>query len=141
MGLLSWPSWEGDKMITVKDGQVYQTADVTKALDSIKGKMTYIDQLEKEAKENYQQPIEIIGDLPEYGSIATDTKAKMSQMLEGVNAKSIAADFGAAAAGVGNDIKDAAAGAVDKISGSFEAKKEALIIGAVGLAVLLIITR
>lgn len=127
-------------MIVVKDGQVYQTAEVSKALDSIKGKMTYIDQLEKEAAGKYQQPI-IIGDLPEAGAISTDVKAKMAQMLEGVNAKSVLSDFGAAATGVENDIKNAAAGAVDKISGGIENKKNALILGALGLAVLLIVTR
>ena len=128
-------------MIVVKDGQVYQTPDVTETLNALKSKMTYADKLDQEAAEKYQKPIEIVGDLPEYGSISADAKVKMQSMLEDVNAKTVAAQFGSAAAGVATDIKDAAAGAVDKITGGLENTKDMLILGALGLAVLLIITR
>lgn len=97
-------------MIVVKDGQVYQTPDVTEALNALKSKMTYADKLDQEAAEKYQKPIEIVGDLPEYGSISADAKVKMQSMLEDVNAKTVAAQFGSAAAGVASD---AAAGVVN----------------------------
>lgn len=127
-------------MIVVKDGQVYETSDVAASLDKLGVKMKYAEQLKKEAAEKYQQPI-IIGDIPEAGAISTDAKAKMAQMLEGVNAKTVISDFGSAAAGVATDIKDAATGAVDKITGGLENTKDMLILGALGLAVLLIVTR
>ena len=127
-------------MIVVKDGQVYETPDVAASLDKLGVKMKYAEQLKKEAAEKYQQPI-IIGDIPEAGAISTDAKAKMAQMLEGVNAKKVISDFGSAAAGVATDIKDAATGAVDKITGGLENTKDMLILGALGLAVLLIVTR
>lgn len=127
-------------MIVVKDGQVYETSDVAASLDKLGVKMKYAEQLKKEAAEKYQQPI-IIGDLPEAGAISTDAKAKMAQMLEDVNAKTVISDFGSAAAGVATDIKDAATGAVDKITGGLENTKDMLILGALGLAVLLIVTR
>lgn len=130
-------------MIVVKDGQVYQTPDVTETLNALKSKMTYAEKLDQEAAEKYQKPIEIeiVGDLPEFGSISADAKVRMQSMLEGVNAKTVISDFGSAAAGVATDIKDAATGAVDKITGGLEDTKDILILGALGLAVLLIVTR
>ena len=90
-----------------------------------------------EEKAKYNNVI-VVGSVSPGPHVVQSVTDKMKDMTADLSAGSVIKDVGAAASGIASDVGAAAAGAV---SGAADGMKKALILGGLGLAVLLIITR
>ena len=90
-----------------------------------------------EEKAKYNNVI-VVGEVAPGPYVVKSVTDKMNEMTADLSAASVVKDVGAAAAGIASDVGAAAAGAV---SGAADGVKKALILGGLGLAALLIITR
>lgn len=113
------------------DGKIYSDSSDFNALPDL------LPNISDEEKAKYNNVI-VVGEVAPGPYVVKSVTDKMNEMTADLSAASVVKDVGAAAAGIASDVGAAAAGAV---SGAADGVKRALILGGLGLAALLIITR